>query len=111
MDDTLQRLLDAELRAEKIAKRAEADLESAIKDAMALAQTNIKQFEAGIPALYSSLAEKAEARADQAMADMKRRHDERHSRLRVLAEQENEVLDAVFAFFIDAASDLAKPGS
>ncbi|KOR30354.1 ATPase [Achromatium sp. WMS2] len=112
MDDTLQRLLDTELRAEKIAKQSEAELDRIIKEAMASAQADAERFETNIPALYASFVEKAEVRAEQAIADMKRRYDERHVQLRARAEQaEIGVLEAAFSFIIDSTSDSGKTRS
>lgn len=113
MDDTLQRLLDTELRAEKVAKHAEAELDRAIKEAVASAQTDAERFEASVPALRASFIEKAEQRAEQAVVDMKRRYEERQVLLRARAEKsELGVLNAAFAFLIDPSSDMiSKPVS
>jgi F0F1-type ATP synthase membrane subunit b/b' len=112
MDDTLQRLLDTELRAEKIAKHAETELDRTIQEAMASTRAGVERFEAGIPALRASFIEKADARAEQGVAEMKRRYDDRHAQVRKLAEQRgDDALDAAFAFLVDPASDLATAGS
>lgn len=106
MDDTLQRLLDTELRAEKVAKHAETELDRIIKEAMASAQADAERFEADIPALHASFLEKAELRATQAVAEMKRRYDDRNLLLRARAEQaEGGVLDTAFAFLLNTASE------
>jgi hypothetical protein len=111
MDDTLQRLLDTELRAEKIAKHAETELERVIKDTIASTHAEIKKFEASVPAIYASFVEKAEVRAEQAVTEMKRRYDDRHVQLRELAEQrEDEAMEAAFTFLIDSASDQVRVG-
>ena len=54
MDDTLQRLLDAEVRAEKIAQEAEAEQESIIQGAITEAQAQEDRFRAGIPDLHDA---------------------------------------------------------
>jgi F0F1-type ATP synthase membrane subunit b/b' len=72
----------------------------------------MEDFEASIPTLRASLIEKAESRAEQGIAEIKRRYDDRHAQVRKLAEQRgDEALDAAFAFLIDPASDLAVAGS
>ena len=112
MDDTLQSLLDTELRAEKIAKHAETELDRLIKEAMASAQADAERFEANVPNLHASFMEKAELRANQGVSEMKRRYDDRHVLLRARAEQaEGGVLDVAFAFLIDTASEKGKAGS
>lgn len=103
MDDTLQRLLDAEVRAERIAQQAETEQEKIIQDALAEARAQEDRFRAGIPELHRSFIEKAEERAEQTVAELKRRYDERHTQLRDLAEQhEDEALQAAFEVLISA---------
>jgi hypothetical protein len=106
MDDTLQRLLDAEMRAEKMAQQAEAERERVIQSALVEARSEEERFEARIPDLHRSFVEKAEARAEQTVAELKKRYDERHAQLRSLAEQrEDEALEAAFAILVDPDAD------
>ncbi len=108
MDDTLQRLLDAEVRAEKIAKQAEDERERMIQGALLEARAEEQRFESRIPELHRSFIEKAENRAEQTVAELKRRYDERHAQLRSLAEErEDEALDAAFALLVDPAAEEA----
>lgn len=102
MDDTLQRLLDAEMRAEKIARHAEAEQERTIQKAMADAKSENDRFTARIPDLHRGFIAKAEERAEQNVAELRRRYDERHVQLRDQAERrEGEALDAAFQVLID----------
>ncbi len=104
MDETLKRLLDAEMRAEKIAQEAEQEREHIIQAAMADARAEDQRFAARIPDLHRGFIDKAQDRAEQTIAQLKRRYDERHVQLRDLAEQrEQEALDAAFALLIDPA--------
>ena len=97
MDDTLQRLLDAEMRAEQIARGAEEERESMIQSAILEARAEEHRFEARVPELHASFVEKAEARAEQTIAEIRRRSEERHTQLRDFAEQrEEEALEAAF---------------
>jgi hypothetical protein len=106
MDDTLQRLLDAEIRAEKTAQQAEAERERMIQSALVEARTEEERFEARIPDLHRSFVDKAEARAEQTVAELKKRYDERHAQLRSLAEErEEEALEAAFAIMIDPGAE------
>jgi len=105
MDETLQRLLDAEMRAERIAQQAEAEQEEVIQSALLEARAEEQRFVAGIPDLHRSFIKKAEDRADQTVAELKRRYDERHVQLRNLAEErEDEALQAAFNLLISPES-------
>jgi V/A-type H+/Na+-transporting ATPase subunit G/H len=101
VDDTLQRLLDAEVRAEKMAQQAEAEQEQVIQAALNEARTEEERFLARIPDLHRSYIAKAQERAEQSVAELKRRYDERHTQLRDTAEQrEEEALEAAFNVLI-----------
>lgn len=103
MDDTLKRLLDAEMRAEQLAEEAEREQERVIQQAMVEARAAEERFRASIPELHRGQIDKAEDRSGQTIAELRRRYDERHVQLRDMAEQrEDEALDAAFALVIDA---------
>lgn len=102
MDDTLKRLLDAEMRAERLAQQAEAEQDSIIQQAMNDARAENDRFTARIPDLHRAFIAKAEERAEQTIAELRRRYDERHIQLRDQAEQrEEEALEAAFQILID----------
>ena len=84
MDDTLKRLLEAEMRAEGLAQQAEAKAQE-------------ERFRARIPDLHKGYIQKSEERAEQTIAELKRRYDERHIQLRNMAEEREE--DALVAAF------------
>ncbi|NEX22030.1 ATPase [Thiorhodococcus mannitoliphagus] len=101
MDDTLKRLLDAEMRAEHLANQAEEDQDRIIKKAVADTKTENDRFTARIPDLHRAFIAKAEERAEQNIAELRRRYDERHVQLRDQAEQrEDEALEAAFQVLI-----------
>lgn len=101
MDDTLKRLLDTEMQAEFLVRKAEDERESLIQAAMMEARADEDRFEAHIPELHQIAIDKAEARAEQAIAEIKRRYEERHIQLRELAEErEDDALSAAFALLI-----------
>ena len=103
MDDTLQRLLEAEMRAEKIAQEAEAEREEIIQSALLEARAEEDRFRARIPDLHRAFIRKAEERAEQTIAELKRRYDERHIKLRDTAEErEEEALAAAFEVLISS---------
>ena len=102
MDDTLKRLLDAELRAEKLASDAEQEQERIIQAAIREASSGDERFTARIPDLHCAFIQKAEERAEQTVAELKRRYDERHVQLREMAEEhEQDALKGAFALLID----------
>ncbi len=106
MDDTLKRLLDAEMRAEKIARQAEAERENIIQGALLEARAEDERFESRIPDLHGSFVVKADSRAEQTVSELKRRYDERHSQLRNLAdEREDDALEAAFSLLMDPATE------
>ncbi|NEV61852.1 ATPase [Thiorhodococcus minor] len=101
MDDTLKRLLDAEMRAERLAKQAEEEQDRVLKKAVADAKAENERFTARIPDLHRAFIGKAEERAEQNIAELRRRYDERHVQLRDQAEQrEDEALEAAFQVLI-----------
>lgn len=104
MDDTLQRLLDAEIRAERIAQQAEAEQEQAIEGALLAARTQEERFTARVPELHRSSIKQAQERADQSIAELERRYAERLAQLHDLAGQrEEQALEAAFEVLISAA--------
>ena len=101
VDDTLQRLLDAEVRAEKLAQQAEAEQEQIIQAALQEARADDERFVARIPDLHRGYIVKAQERAEQTVAELKRRYDERHVQLRNQAElREEEALAAAFQVLV-----------
>lgn len=106
MDDTLKRLLDAELRAEALVNDAQKERERIVQVAIDEARANEERFEARIPELHASFVRKAEERAAQAIGEIERRYREHGDRLRALArEREREAVAAAFALLIDPERD------
>jgi vacuolar-type H+-ATPase subunit H len=106
MEESLQRLLDAETRAQEIHQKAEEARERMIQEALQEAKAKEEHFEARIPELRKSFMEKAEARALQTIAELKKRFDERHTQLREYAEvREEDAIDAAFIALIDPTAD------
>jgi vacuolar-type H+-ATPase subunit H len=106
MDQTLQRLLDAERRAETIVREADEERDRIIQGALQEAHAEEERFEARIPELHRSFIEKAAQRADQTNNELKKRFDEHHVELRNLAEErEAEALEAAFQLLTDPLAD------
>lgn len=102
MGDTLQRLLDAEARAQNLAREAEEAHQRTVAAAVEEARETDERFSAHIPELQKSWVTRAEERAAKTIAELERRFDERHQALRDMAEQrEDEALDAAFRTLLD----------
>ena len=101
MDDTLNRLIEAETRAEALAQEAEREQERIIRAALDEVRSLDQRFTARIPDLHREQINKAEERAEQTVAELKRRYAERHVQLRDMAEQrEDEALRAAFRLLL-----------
>jgi len=102
MDDTLQRLLDAEMRAERLAKEAEEEHQQTIAAALEEARDIDERLTSRIPEIQKTWIDRSEERATKTIAEIERRYDERHQSLRELAEErEAEALEAAFQLLID----------
>jgi vacuolar-type H+-ATPase subunit H len=96
-DDTLKRLLAAENAARELVEKAQTDSERKIQTALHEAQQQEERFESRTPELHASFLEKADQRAQQTVAEMERRFEERLGQLRDAAEShEEEALEAGF---------------
>ena len=97
MDDTLKRLLAAENAARELVEKAQGDGELLVHTGVEEARQQEERFEARIPELHASFLEKSDQRAQQTVAEMERRFNERLSGLRDAAENHEEsALDAAF---------------
>ncbi len=106
MDKTLQRLLDAEMRAEQIHQQAQEARQQVIDDATREAKAQESRFEARIPELHSGFLDKALERAEQTIAESRRRFDEQHVQVReYAASREDEALEAAFRLLTDPKAD------
>jgi hypothetical protein len=87
MEDALKRLLDAEARAQTIVDAADRERERIIEQALREAQEAEARFEAGKADIRTPYLREAAARADQAVAELTRKYEERQRALRDLAER------------------------
>jgi hypothetical protein len=84
-----------------LAQQAEAEQEQIIQAALQEARADDERFVARIPDLHRGYIVKAQERAEQTVAELKRRYDERHVQLRNQAEQrEEEALAAAFQVLV-----------
>jgi vacuolar-type H+-ATPase subunit H len=90
MDDTLKHLLAAESAASQLVEKAQADSERLVQTALHEARQQEGRFEGRIPELHAAFLEKADQRAQQTVAEMERRFQERLAQLRDAAETHEE---------------------
>ena len=106
MPDSLKELLDAEAKAEAIVAEGEQERDRIIQKSLDDAREMENQFLQRLPELQQSFLDKARHRADQTIAEMKLRYDERNKSLRELAQQhETEALDHARTLILKATAD------
>lgn len=101
MDDMLKRLLEVELRAEKLVEEAKARREEITRQALEDARRAEDRFSARIPEIRGAFMEKAQGRATQTIRELQRRYDERNKELRLMGEQhERDAIEAAVAIIV-----------
>ncbi len=104
MDDSLQRLLDAETRAEAVIDAASRERQRIMDDALAAVRDAEARFDAGRAELRAPFLHEAQGRADQAVAELARKYGERQRMLRELAARhESEAVEAALTLLLDPA--------
>ena len=102
MEDPLKRLLEAEARAQGIIDAASVDRQRMLDDALAAARDAEARFEAGRADLRAPFLKEAHGRAEQAVAELARKYEERQRNLRDLASRhEQEAVDAALNLLLD----------
>jgi hypothetical protein len=101
MDDTLKRLLDAELRAEQTVQDGKVRREEITRQALEEARHAEQRFAARVGDIHAAFVDKAKARAVQTIAELQRRYDERSTDLRRSAEEhEAEAVEAALTLIL-----------
>ena len=102
MDDQLQRLLEAEARAQAVIDGASHERQRMIDDALTAVRDAETRFEAGRAALRAPFLNEAQTRANQAVAELTRKYGERQRMLRELASRhESAAVDAALTLLLD----------
>ena len=102
MEDALKRLLEAEALADAEVTRASGERERIIQDALEQARIARDQFASGVADLRAPYLAQAEDRAAQAIAELRRKYDERGRMLRTQAEaREAAAIEAAMAVMLD----------
>jgi len=104
VDDQLQRLLEAEARAQGVIDAASHERQRMVDEALAAVRDAEARFEAGRAGLRAPFLNEAHGRAEQAVAELTRKYGERQRMLRDLASRhESEAVDAALALLLDPA--------
>ena len=101
MENTLKRLLTVEIEAEQLVAQAQTEREQIIQQALQSAHQAEQAFQAKIPELQANWIAKAEVRADQAIAELSKRYEEKQQYIRQLAEEnQDSALTAAIHLFM-----------
>ena len=102
MDDPLKRLLEAEARAQRVSDAASTERQRLLDEALAAAREAEVRFEAGRAELRAPFLKEANSRADQAVAELARKYEERQRNLRDMSSRhEQEAVDAALNLLLD----------
>ncbi len=102
MDDQLQRLLEAEARAQAVIDAATQQRQRLLDEALAAVRDAEARFEAGRAELRAPFLREAQLRAEQGVAELARKYGERQRTLRELASRhETEAVEAALALLLD----------
>jgi vacuolar-type H+-ATPase subunit H len=104
VDERLQRLLDAEARAQRVIDAANGERQRLIDEALEAARAAEARFEAQRESLRAPFLHEGEERAREAVAELTRKYAERQRVLRDLASRhEAEAVDAALTLLLDPA--------
>jgi len=102
VDDQLQRLLEAEARAQAVIQNGNHERQRMIEDALASVRDGEARFEAGRAELRAPFLHEAKERAEQTVAELARKYGERQRTLRDLASRhEAEAVEAALTLLLD----------
>ncbi len=90
VDESLKRLLDAEAKAELVIAQADAERQAIIEQARHDVRDAELQHAERVAGIHASFLAQAEQRAQQTIAELKRRHAERSAMLQAVAQQNKE---------------------
>jgi hypothetical protein len=102
VDDQLQRLLEAEARAQALIDGANRERQRILEETLAAVRDAEVRFESSRSELRAPFLNDAHARAEQAVAELSRKYGERHRTLCELATRhEHEAVDAALTLLLD----------
>ncbi len=86
MKNVLQRLLDAELKAQEIVDSAKQERDRLVNEARDEVKRAEQRFEVRVPEIHSSFTNKAKERAQTQINELERRYQERREHLIEISE-------------------------
>ena len=102
MEQALKQLLDAEARAQTIVDAADRERERLIEQALSEAREALAHFDANRTEVRAPFLQEAKTRADQSVAELTRKYEERQRVLRGLAERhESEAIAVATELLLD----------
>ncbi len=102
MDNSLKRLLDAEARAQRLIDASNLERQRILDEALGSTRDAQSRFAAGREKLRTPFLDDAHVHAEQAVAELSRKYQERQRNLREMAARhEQEAVDAALAFLLD----------
>ncbi len=105
MADHLKRLLEAEARAQSLIDAANTERERMLNETLSAAREVEARFAAGRTALRAPYLKDAQSRAEQAVAELTRKYEERQRNLREMAARhEQEAVNAALNLLLDPTS-------
>ena len=103
MENVLQRLLDAELRAQAIVEDAKQERDLLVSEAREEVKRAEQRFELRIPEIHSAFTDKAEERAEAQINELERRYQERRELLlETSAQHQQQAIDEVLLLLLHA---------
>lgn len=101
MEDTLKRLLDAELQAQALVDKAFTERDRLLQQAQQEVKVAEQRFEKRVPEIHASFLSKAEQRAEQETAELQRRLQEKQLELERMARQRmDDAVQAALALLV-----------
>lgn len=102
MENVLQRLLDAELKAQDIVEQAKKQRDRLVSEAREEVARAEQRFQARIPEIHSAFMDKAEEKAQTHIKELERRYEERRQSLKKIAlEGEQQAIDDILQIILD----------
>jgi V/A-type H+/Na+-transporting ATPase subunit G/H len=106
MENVLQRLLDAELKAQSLVEDAKKQRDRLVDEAREEVKRAEQRFESRIPDIHASFIDKAEERAQTYIKELDRRYQERKELLIEVSERnQQQAVDKVLELLLDAENN------
>jgi len=106
MENVLQRLLAAELKARDVVDTAKKERDRLVSEARDEVKRAEQRFETRVPEIYSSFTDKAEDRALTQINELERRYHERRDLLITISEQhQQQAIGAVLSLILNAENN------